>query len=97
MFFSRRKPSSTAEDDVLEGRQVVSEILKKYTIYDLLPISSKVIVFDTNLLVKKAFYALLQNGMSLLLFSAFIVLFEQRPKFSFARLSQGCLNSRYFS
>jgi len=40
----------------------VCEFLKKHTCYDLLPQSYKVIVFDTTLPVKKAFYAMLQNG-----------------------------------
>ena len=37
--------------------------LSKYLCYDLVPVSGKIVVFDTHLLVKKAFYALLQNGM----------------------------------
>jgi len=48
----------------LEDRLQFCEFLRGHTCYDLLPISSKVIVFDTALQVRKAFYAMLQNGPS---------------------------------
>jgi len=48
----------------LEDRLHFCEFLRGHTCYDLLPISSKVIVFDTALQVRKAFYAMLQNGPS---------------------------------
>jgi 5'-AMP-activated protein kinase, regulatory gamma subunit len=38
------------------------QFLRQHTCYELLPISGKIIVLDTSLLVKKAFYALQQNG-----------------------------------
>ena len=31
--------------------------------YDLIPMSAKLVVFDTELLVKKAFFALVYNGV----------------------------------
>ncbi|XP_013790606.2 5'-AMP-activated protein kinase subunit gamma-1-like, partial [Limulus polyphemus] len=31
--------------------------------YDIIPISAKLVVFDTQLLVKKAFFALVHNGV----------------------------------
>ncbi|XP_074595200.1 SNF4/AMP-activated protein kinase gamma subunit [Brevipalpus obovatus] len=34
-----------------------------YRCYDLIPLSAKLVVFDTALLVKKAFYALVSNGV----------------------------------
>ena len=37
--------------------------LKNRTCYDLIPTSSKLVVFDTQLTVKKAFYALVANGL----------------------------------
>lgn len=37
--------------------------LKSRTCYDLVPTSSKLVVFDTQLTVKKAFYALVANGV----------------------------------
>ena len=38
------------------------DTLMKYTCYDLLPMSFKVIVLDTSLLFKKALAVLLQHG-----------------------------------
>ncbi|TPX64931.1 hypothetical protein SpCBS45565_g05536 [Spizellomyces sp. 'palustris'] len=40
-----------------------AEALKRHTCYDLLPVSYKIIVLDTSLLVKKALAALLQHGV----------------------------------
>ncbi|KAI8814014.1 hypothetical protein BJ742DRAFT_746718 [Cladochytrium replicatum] len=40
----------------------LSEDLKRFTCYDVLPVSHKIIVFDTSLLVKKALAALVQHG-----------------------------------
>ncbi|KAJ8329781.1 AMP-activated serine/threonine-protein kinase regulatory subunit [Batrachochytrium dendrobatidis] len=40
-----------------------SVALRKHTCYDLLPVSFKVIVFDTSLLLKKALTALIQHGV----------------------------------
>ncbi|KAI8813115.1 hypothetical protein BJ742DRAFT_521528 [Cladochytrium replicatum] len=40
----------------------LSEDLKRFTCYDVLPVSHKLIVFDTCLLVKKALAALVQHG-----------------------------------
>eukprot|EP00123_Amoebidium_parasiticum_P012323 comp21280_c0_seq1/m.29044 comp21280_c0_seq1/g.29044 ORF comp21280_c0_seq1/g.29044 comp21280_c0_seq1/m.29044 type:complete len:352 (-) comp21280_c0_seq1:83-1138(-) len=48
---------------IADGRKAYCEYLNRYTCYHLIPQSSKMIVFDTNLLVKKAFFALLQNGI----------------------------------
>ncbi|RWS03019.1 AMP-activated protein kinase subunit gamma-2-like protein, partial [Dinothrombium tinctorium] len=39
------------------------KFFKFYRCYDLIPISAKLVVFDTQLLVKKAFYALVSNGV----------------------------------
>lgn len=36
---------------------------KFYRCYDLIPLSAKLVVFDTQLLVKKAFFALVSNGV----------------------------------
>ena len=38
------------------------KFFKFYRCYDLIPISAKLVVFDTQLLVKKAFFALVGNG-----------------------------------
>ena len=37
--------------------------LQERTCYDLVPTSSKLVVFDTGLVVKKAFFALVSNGL----------------------------------
>ncbi|KAJ3126227.1 AMP-activated serine/threonine-protein kinase regulatory subunit [Nowakowskiella sp. JEL0407] len=47
---------------MIENEPVLSS-LKRHTCYDLLPVSHKVIVFDTSLLLKKALAALLQHGV----------------------------------
>ncbi|RWS28771.1 5'-AMP-activated protein kinase subunit gamma-2-like protein, partial [Leptotrombidium deliense] len=39
------------------------KFFKFYRCYDLIPISAKLVVFDTQLLVKKAFFALVSNGV----------------------------------
>ncbi|KAJ3292225.1 AMP-activated serine/threonine-protein kinase regulatory subunit [Borealophlyctis nickersoniae] len=41
----------------------VADKLKRTSCYDLLPVSYKIIIFDTSLLVKKALAALLQHGV----------------------------------
>lgn len=52
-----------ADDLVLAERLQVSMFLKKVTCYHMMPESGKIVVFDTQLLVKKAFFALVQHGM----------------------------------
>ncbi|XP_053206280.1 5'-AMP-activated protein kinase subunit gamma-1-like isoform X2 [Panonychus citri] len=49
----------------LEGdeSQTYVKFFKFYRCYDLIPISAKLVVFDTQLLVKKAFFALVSNGV----------------------------------
>eukprot|EP01136_Pigoraptor_vietnamica_P004835 Opistho-1_new@35628 len=49
--------------DVMEARRQFGQSLARHTCYDLLPDSGKIVVFDTALLVKKAFFALVQNGI----------------------------------
>ena len=44
------------------GNSMFADFLRRHSCYDLLPISGKVVVLDASLLVKKAFYALQQNG-----------------------------------
>ena len=43
---------------------VYALFIKNHRCYDLIPTSSKLVVFDTKLSVKKAFYALVANGKS---------------------------------
>jgi hypothetical protein len=46
----------------LSPRGRVCAFLKQHSSYDVLPVSYRIIVFDTSLLVKKALAALMQNG-----------------------------------
>ncbi|MCL4129867.1 UNVERIFIED_CONTAM: hypothetical protein GTU68_021534, partial [Idotea baltica] len=43
--------------------QILVKFFKYHTTYDLIPTSAKLVVFDTRLQVKKAFYALVYNGV----------------------------------
>lgn len=46
-------------------QDLVRGFLKQHTTYDVLPVSYRLIVLDTQLLVKKALAALMQNGNAL--------------------------------
>ena len=52
--------SHFAESD--EG-QIFIKFFRYHKCYDLIPTSAKLVVFDTQLLVKKAFFALVYNGV----------------------------------
>ncbi|XP_053564047.1 5'-AMP-activated protein kinase subunit gamma-1 [Bombina bombina] len=43
--------------------EVYTQFMKNHKCYDIIPISSKLVVFDTSLQVKKAFFALVSNGV----------------------------------
>lgn len=47
---------------ILDENQVYVKFFKFYRCYDIVPLSAKLVVFDTQLAVKKAFFALLSNG-----------------------------------
>lgn len=49
-----------AEED---DSQIFVKFFRFHKCYDLIPTSAKLVVFDTQLLVKKAFYALVYNGV----------------------------------
>lgn len=49
----------TEEDE----SQIFVKFFRFHKCYDLVPTSAKLVVFDTQLLVKKAFYALVYNGV----------------------------------
>lgn len=55
------------------------KFFKFYRCYDLIPLSAKLVVFDTQLLVKKAFFALVNNGKLLapLILAVIIVIVER--------------------
>lgn len=52
--------SPFAEED---ESQIFVKFFRFHKCYDLVPTSAKLVVFDTQLLVKKAFYALVYNGV----------------------------------
>ena len=45
-----------------DDSQIFVKFFKFHKCYDLIPTSAKLVVFDTHLLVKKAFFALVYNG-----------------------------------
>lgn len=47
----------------IENNQIFAYFMKHKFCYDIMPKSAKVVVFDTQLLVKKAFFALIYNGV----------------------------------
>ncbi|CAL4060392.1 unnamed protein product, partial [Meganyctiphanes norvegica] len=58
-FLENIKRSDLEEDET----QIFVKFFKYHHCYDLIPISAKLVVFDTRLQVKKAFYALVYNGV----------------------------------
>ncbi|XP_015926142.1 5'-AMP-activated protein kinase subunit gamma-1 isoform X2 [Parasteatoda tepidariorum] len=51
-------------EDLGEDENLVFvKFFKCYRCYDLIPVSAKLVIFDTQLLVKKAFFALVHNGV----------------------------------
>ncbi|KAJ8656554.1 hypothetical protein O0I10_007877 [Lichtheimia ornata] len=59
-------PAATTATDLEEPCEIQTHMrsfLKQHTAYDVLPVSYRLIVFDTRLLVKKALGALVQNGI----------------------------------
>jgi 5'-AMP-activated protein kinase regulatory gamma subunit len=45
-------------------QEMIRDTIKTRTIYDALPVSFRLILLDTNLLVKKALHCLIQNSTS---------------------------------
>ena len=45
------------------GSMVYADFLKSQTCYSIIPNSTKIVVLDTRLRVKKAFFALVANGV----------------------------------
>nr|NP_001036736.2 SNF4/AMP-activated protein kinase gamma subunit, isoform O [Drosophila melanogaster]NP_001097854.1 SNF4/AMP-activated protein kinase gamma subunit, isoform M [Drosophila melanogaster]NP_001097855.1 SNF4/AMP-activated protein kinase gamma subunit, isoform N [Drosophila melanogaster]AOQ12858.1 SNF4Agamma-PM [synthetic construct]ABI31187.2 SNF4/AMP-activated protein kinase gamma subunit, isoform O [Drosophila melanogaster]ABL75733.1 IP17340p [Drosophila melanogaster]ABL75772.1 IP17540p [Droso len=58
-FLEKVNLSDLEEDD----SQIFVKFFRFHKCYDLIPTSAKLVVFDTQLLVKKAFYALVYNGV----------------------------------
>uniref|UniRef100_A0A6I8Q284 5'-AMP-activated protein kinase subunit gamma-1 n=2 Tax=Xenopus tropicalis TaxID=8364 RepID=A0A6I8Q284_XENTR len=64
MIESNMQEKCEPASDVLESDSgVYTRFMKNHKCYDLIPISSKLVVFDTSLQVKKAFFALVTNGV----------------------------------
>ncbi|XP_051542627.1 5'-AMP-activated protein kinase subunit gamma-2a isoform X2 [Myxocyprinus asiaticus] len=53
------------EDEAVETSEsdIYMRFMKSHKCYDIVPTSSKIVVFDTTLQVKKAFFALVANGV----------------------------------
>lgn len=51
--------SSTFQENI---NTIYVRFFSKYRCYDLIPVSAKLVVFDTQLIIKKAFTALINNG-----------------------------------
>ncbi|RXG55877.1 5'-AMP-activated protein kinase subunit gamma-2 [Armadillidium vulgare] len=58
-FLENIKRSELEEDE----SQILVKFFRYHTTYDLIPTSAKLVIFDTRLQVKKAFYALVYNGV----------------------------------
>uniref|UniRef100_H3DDX8 Protein kinase, AMP-activated, gamma 3b non-catalytic subunit n=1 Tax=Tetraodon nigroviridis TaxID=99883 RepID=H3DDX8_TETNG len=58
---ARPPPGSPAEPD--PDTFIYMNFMKSHTCYDAIPTSSKLVIFDTTLQVKKAFFALVANGL----------------------------------
>ncbi|XP_021922684.1 5'-AMP-activated protein kinase subunit gamma-2 isoform X4 [Zootermopsis nevadensis] len=58
-FLEKVSISDLVEDE----SQIFVKFFKFHKCYDLIPTSAKLVVFDTQLLVKKAFFALVYNGV----------------------------------
>ncbi|XP_043483854.1 dentin sialophosphoprotein [Leptopilina heterotoma] len=58
-FLEKVSLSDLEEDET----QIFVKFFKFHKCYDLIPTSAKLVVFDTHLLVKKAFFALVYNGV----------------------------------
>ncbi|KAF5023193.1 hypothetical protein F66182_4747 [Fusarium sp. NRRL 66182] len=57
------KPLSPLDRDQLQGLNAIRDFLKVRTSYDVLPLSFRLIVLDTDLLIKKAINILTQNSI----------------------------------
>jgi 5'-AMP-activated protein kinase regulatory gamma subunit len=55
-------PLSAVDREQMEGLKTIRAFLKVRTSYDVLPLSFRLIMLDTSLLVKKSLNILIQNG-----------------------------------
>ncbi|RUS21504.1 hypothetical protein BC937DRAFT_92473 [Endogone sp. FLAS-F59071] len=59
----RDSAAETSAEATQRVRELMRVFLKQHTAYDVLPVSYRLIVMDTTLLMKKALAALIQNGV----------------------------------
>lgn len=63
-FLRKQRPTQSATDkEQLEALRAIRAFLRIRNSYDVLPLSFRLIVFDTSLLVKKSLNILIQNGI----------------------------------
>jgi len=55
---------SSADEDRFEGKRVIAEFLRGSTCYDVVPKSCKVVVFDRNVPIRLAYYALVEHDIT---------------------------------
>jgi 5'-AMP-activated protein kinase regulatory gamma subunit len=60
---SEPKPPSPLDKEQRQGLRAIREFLKVRTSYDVLPLSFRLIVLDTDLLIKKSLNILIQNAI----------------------------------
>ncbi|KAK3047322.1 hypothetical protein LTS18_013175, partial [Coniosporium uncinatum] len=58
-----QRPLGPLDREQVEGLRAIRAFLKVRTSYDVLPLSFRLIIFDTALLVKKSLNILIQNGI----------------------------------
>ncbi|KAH6892982.1 hypothetical protein B0T10DRAFT_399621, partial [Thelonectria olida] len=63
MAHTEPKPLSPLDKEQLQGLNAIREFLKVRTSYDVLPLSFRLIVLDTDLLIKKSIHILTQNSI----------------------------------
>jgi len=63
MQVQQEKPMTAQDKDQQQGLKSIRDFLKRRTSYDVLPLSFRLIILNTDLLVKKSLTILLQNGI----------------------------------
>ncbi|CAF3882153.1 unnamed protein product [Rotaria sp. Silwood2] len=56
-------PTHDSDEAFISDDEIYTHFMKFNTCYDIMPKSSKLVIFDTQLAVKKAFFALVYNGV----------------------------------
>lgn len=63
LHLDQRTDCDSPNSPEMENIHSFGDFMKKHDCYDLIPNSSKIVIFDTRLPVKKAFFALVANGL----------------------------------